>query len=785
MNRALVAIVALSALSECALSKSWAIESPGSTIQGLVQKEDQQPAAKEKKAEKPKSGYLTSLLPGEETLDPFVPAEPLTTDDAKAIEARTLVVLGFAEEERRHLVSALELYEKAAKLWPESVSALRNAARMSFLLEQHDKGLEYARRALDRYPSDFVLLHEFGKHSASAGRREDAIESFEKASAIEGAAKSDPMRFLELQLLLAQLYEGTGNNEGVANAWSQVLNILDDPIRYPLEPTVRQRMLRRRVTYFERLARALNDQGKHEEALAVLEEGRQKIGGQARRLLLIESEVRVEQGKLEDALRLVEEYLAFKFQNPEALAHYEKVLAKLGRDKDLLAELEKLVERDRHNAELRQFYARKLIEAERFADAEEILRRPGTRSESLPLLFELYRKNDQPEKVLDVILEAFAGRSRFATRESRVATLAKIAEQLKEMSKDSDFVTKVADAARARVKDEDDPLGFRGKLIIADTAKQADLIDLSKEFYALALEDEPNNADVRIQLIAMLMNKELYEDVIKQAQEGAKQHPDDYRFVDRQASALQMLEKTDEAVALIEDYLNRVKKKDSTILVFDTLIRIYQMAERYDDAIKTCQRVINDFPDPKQSGLASYRMANCYLLKGDEEKAEESLVKLADAEPNTLLPFIEAAVNNDLGYIWADKGKHLDRAEEMVRRAIDIYERSGEGPNAAYLDSMGWVYFKKGNYKQALKYLKEASEMEEGQDAVIYDHLGDAHLQLKQRDDAKTAWEKAIKLYEEKDAERDADKLKALREKLKLLGQKDDASPGSAEKTSP
>ena len=104
----------------------------------------------------------------------------------------------------------------------------------------------------------------------------------------------------------------------------------------------------------------------------------------------------------------------------------------------------------------------------------------------------------------------------------------------------------------------------------------------------------------------------------------------------------------------------------------------------------------------------------------------------------------EAGVNNDLGYLYAEQGKNLEKAEAMIRKAVEQ-----EPDNFAYLDSLGWVLFKRGKAKEAVDPLEKAikAQIETiATDATVYEHLGDVYFQLHQTDKAKEAWKSAEKV---------------------------------------
>lgn len=111
---------------------------------------------------------------------------------------------------------------------------------------------------------------------------------------------------------------------------------------------------------------------------------------------------------------------------------------------------------------------------------------------------------------------------------------------------------------------------------------------------------------------------------------------------------------------------------------------------------------------------------------------------------------------NYLGYIYADKNMNIDEGLTLVQKALEI-----EPDNGAYLDSLGWIYYRKGDYVSALKNLLLAEEKldEAGTpDYVVYDHLGDTYLKIDNKIKAVYYWEKAAKL----------EKNKAIEEKLKI-----------------
>jgi Tfp pilus assembly protein PilF len=149
-----------------------------------------------------------------------------------------------------------------------------------------------------------------------------------------------------------------------------------------------------------------------------------------------------------------------------------------------------------------------------------------------------------------------------------------------------------------------------------------------------------------------------------------------------------------------------------------------------------------------------YTLSNCYVQMGDIKTGEKLLEDILVEDPK------DPSVNNDLGYLYADQGKNLTKAEGMVKIAL-----ASEPDNVAYLDSMGWVLFKLGKLDEALKFLEKAAASPSGSDGTISEHLGDCYAKLNQPEKAKESWTRALKEAKE-DSFPDKKLIERLQEKL-------------------
>ena len=115
----------------------------------------------------------------------------------------------------------------------------------------------------------------------------------------------------------------------------------------------------------------------------------------------------------------------------------------------------------------------------------------------------------------------------------------------------------------------------------------------------------------------------------------------------------------------------------------------------------------------------------------------EAVVNLSDLNPD------EPELLNYLGYSWIDRGENLEKALELVRRAVSQNPRSG-----AMVDSLGWAYFRLGDYPRAVETLEQAVELQPG-DPELNNHLGDAYWRVGRRDEAGFQWKRVLTLEPE------------------------------------
>jgi Flp pilus assembly protein TadD len=306
-----------------------------------------------------------------------------------------------------------------------------------------------------------------------------------------------------------------------------------------------------------------------------------------------------------------------------------------------------------------------------------------------------------------------------------------------------------------------------------------------------------------------------------------KARPKDWRFLELKAAHEALLGNESEATKLYLDVLSRVEnddalektEKDEKLAeIRQDLMDSYTRQGKVDEALKQLDQlargqsnnwVIRDFKAqiqwlggqltdaaksyeallaqigkddhlaaPQKQALEKkwrYILSGIYIDLDQVDRAAAELKTLLEREPDN------PTYNNDLGYIWADHDKNLDQAERMIRKALEEDRKQrkenenlspGEDKdNAAYVDSLGWVLFKKKNYKEAKKYLLEAVKGDDPQHIEIMDHLADVHMALGEKAEAIAVWKKSLTL--EATTKREKDRKALVEKKLKALEEKD------------
>jgi predicted Zn-dependent protease len=216
-----------------------------------------------------------------------------------------------------------------------------------------------------------------------------------------------------------------------------------------------------------------------------------------------------------------------------------------------------------------------------------------------------------------------------------------------------------------------------------------------------------------------------YEEGLEFLRPLMKEAPTEPAVVGRYLEFLFRAGKTQEAKALAE--AQRKNGVRGAMLVAE----VYTTVQKYDEAIAVLTQLVKENPEEKS---LQFQLASAEERSGDMAAAEKIFLALLEREPD------DPATLNYLGYMWADKGVNLDRAEQMLLKAVAQDPRNG-----AFIDSLGWVYFKQGKFDSAEKQLIDAAQLLP-YDATVQEHLGDVLAKLGKRAQALERYRAALRL---------------------------------------
>ncbi len=239
---------------------------------------------------------------------------------------------------------------------------------------------------------------------------------------------------------------------------------------------------------------------------------------------------------------------------------------------------------------------------------------------------------------------------------------------------------------------------------------------------------------------------------LQTGREALAKYPNDPAIRSSVALLLGENQQTDEAVKLLQSGL---KGTPADRDIYLNLSQVYERGRRYADAEEAARKAESFASEPNDNEMAWLLLGAVYEKQKQYDKAEDQFKKALNVNPKN------AQVLNYYGYMLADRGIRLDEAQDFIQRAVDQ-----EPFNGAYLDSLGWVYFKQNKLDEAESMLRKAVE-HEPHDPTIRLHLGDVYAKQGRMDLAATEWEKSLNEWHRSlPADLESDKVAEVEKKL-------------------
>jgi tetratricopeptide (TPR) repeat protein len=231
-------------------------------------------------------------------------------------------------------------------------------------------------------------------------------------------------------------------------------------------------------------------------------------------------------------------------------------------------------------------------------------------------------------------------------------------------------------------------------------------------------------------------------------------NPNSYQNYLRVAGAFLQLKKFDKAADLLREA--RGKFPDMPRITY-ALGQALSLAKQHQQALATFEEALHE-AENNESELLDAEFFFSYGAASEQagmyDKAAELFKKSIEMDPAN-----SSKALNYLGFMWVDHDQHLDEAGGLIKRAVEM-----EPDNGAFLDSLGWFYFKKGDYENALAELLKAASVTKPDDATVFDHIADTYQKLGNAAQALVYWQKSVAL--DPDNKTVAGKLEDAKQKM-------------------
>jgi tetratricopeptide (TPR) repeat protein len=612
-----------------------------------------------------------------------------------------------ATSNAEYATQAIESYKKAYALDPRSQIIGERLAEMYWKAQRTHDAVAEAQEILKRDPDNLSSRRLLGRiYLRSLG---DVSASNGQPETVDRAVEQyreihrlDPSD-TESALWLARLYRLKNQHDEAEQVLRSILKT--DPEN---EAAV------------EQLTQLLLDEGKSAEAVTLLEGITAHSPSPVLLDLLGDAHTQAhELAKAEEAYRRAAELdpselshqrglgqtLLAEEKYPEALKVYEKLSDVMPDDSDVYLRIAQIY-RELHQLDKAE---ENLVKARQYA--------PG----SLEVMYNeamLYQAQGRYDDAIRVLSDAVTGiKGQSPAVPSRRRSLAILYQQLGQLYRDTqNYQASIYTFEElGHLGDEEDR---RARMMIMDTYRAAKDLPKALQTGKEALAKYPADPAIRTSHALLLGENGQTEDAVKILR--AQLHGD---AGDR------------------ETYLN--------------IAQVYERGRRYKEA-EEAARAAEVLPgQARENEMVWFLLGAIYERQKFFDKAEEQFKKVLTVNPKN------APALNYYGYMLGDLGIRLDEAETLVQQALK------EDPfNGAYLDSLGWIYFKENKLGPSESTLRKAVERER-HDATIHSHLGDLYAKTGRGDLAAAEWEKSLVEWRRSlPADMETDKVAELEKKL-------------------
>lgn len=244
--------------------------------------------------------------------------------------------------------------------------------------------------------------------------------------------------------------------------------------------------------------------------------------------------------------------------------------------------------------------------------------------------------------------------------------------------------------------------------------------------------DPDQSAHISVQIIETYRLAKNLPEARKESEAALKKSPKDRAVIAEHASVLSDMGKTAEAVSELKSLMGSAKDRETLLL----MASFYEKAKKYTEEGKVLDEAEAASTSAQEKQMVLAARGAMFDKQKNFDAAEAEFRKILVTDPNN------ANALNYIGYMLADRDVRLDEAQKMIARAVEL-----DPENYAYLDSLGWVYYRQNMLDQAEAQLRKALEKVDT-DPTIHDHLGDIYAKEGKIREAIAQWQASVKEYE-------------------------------------
>lgn len=237
-----------------------------------------------------------------------------------------------------------------------------------------------------------------------------------------------------------------------------------------------------------------------------------------------------------------------------------------------------------------------------------------------------------------------------------------------------------------------------------------------------------------------------------EAQRALQKYPKNQALNLQYALVLGAQGHVDDAVTKLRNFM---KENGGNVRAQLEIAQVYSEARRYRDAENAARSVLQESVKPSDKEYAQFLLGSVYERQKKYGEAEQQFKAVLATDP------LNAEAYNYLGYMLADRGVQLEQSVNDIKKALQL-----DPNNGAYLDSLGWAYYKMNRYDLAREPLQKAAQLM-ANDPTVLMHLGHLYVKLGQKSLAVQTWKQALKHYPSaEDSDFDSNQAAKLQKRL-------------------